>query len=339
MAALEPTPQTSRRAFTVGVLAIALVLGVAIAIGKAASYGRLLHELRNAETPWLALCLAGEVVRYGGYLVVYRAVARAQGGPVLRFGTALRVVAAGFGILIVATGAGALAVDYWALRRAGASPHEALARVLGLNTLEWAVLGVAATAAAAALLAGVPPGAPAGATLPWVAVVPACVAAAIWVTSPRRVGGLSDETRGGRVRRLLAAAVRGVALIRPLLSRPSAALAGALAYWAGDIVCLWAGMRAFGVHLGPAAIVLAYATGYVVAALPLPAGGAGGVDAAMTYALTLVGVPLAPALLGTLAYRLFNFWLPVVPALAVLPSMRRLARELPLSERAPGLAG
>ena len=36
----------------------------------------------------------------------------------------------------------------------------------------------------------------------------------------------------------------------------------------------------------------------------------------MTFALVWVGVPLAPALLGVVTYRLFNFWLPVIPAFA-----------------------
>ena len=44
----------------------------------------------------------------------------------------------------------------------------------------------------------------------------------------------------------------------------------------------------------------------------------------MTFALVWVGVPFAPALLGVLVYRLFNFWLPIVPALAVLPAIKTL---------------
>ena len=56
----------------------------------------------------------------------------------------------------------------------------------------------------------------------------------------------------------------------------------------------------------------------------LPAGGAGLVEVLMTFALFWVGVPLAPALLGVLAYRIFNFWLPIVPALAVLPTVKEL---------------
>ena len=39
-----------------------------------------------------------------------------------------------------------------------------------------------------------------------------------------------------------------------------------------------------------------------------------------------VGLPLAPALAGVLVYRLFNFWLPIVPALALLPSVSELRR-------------
>jgi hypothetical protein len=48
----------------------------------------------------------------------------------------------------------------------------------------------------------------------------------------------------------------------------------------------------------------------------------------MAFALHAVGIALAPALLGVLIYRLITFWLPVVPALALLPSLRRLNRSL-----------
>jgi uncharacterized membrane protein YbhN (UPF0104 family) len=179
----------------------------------------------------------------------------------------------------------------------------------------------AATVAAAVWLVG---DVTLGALLPWLVVVPACFLAAFWVTAPGRYERLA-AFEGGRFRALFAACVQGVRLVRLL---PLRAYAAAALYWAGDLLCLWAGLRAFGVQLDIASLVLAYATGYLVAALPLPAGGAGGVDAAMTYALTLVGVPLAPALLGTFAFRLFNFWLPLIPALAVLPTIKRIGRPV-----------
>ena len=104
----------------------------------------------------------------------------------------------------------------------------------------------------------------------------------------------------------------------------------------GDLLTLYAALRAFGVddvHL--AALVLAFATGYVATALPLPGGGSGGIEAALAFSLHAVGVPLAPALLAALVYRFFTFWLPILPALVLFPSIGGLDAELGrLKERA-----
>ena len=37
-----------------------------------------------------------------------------------------------------------------------------------------------------------------------------------------------------------------------------------------------------------------------------------------------MGAPFAPALVAVLIYRLFNFWLPIVPALMLIPTIREL---------------
>jgi uncharacterized membrane protein YbhN (UPF0104 family) len=42
----------------------------------------------------------------------------------------------------------------------------------------------------------------------------------------------------------------------------------------------------------------------------------------------VVGVPHAAALLAALVYRFFTFWLPIVPALALFPTVKSLDREL-----------
>src|SRR5919206_3959252 len=106
MASPQLQSRPRRRAVLGALAGIVLAVGAGVGIGKAASYTRLLHELKGADAWWLSLCFGGEIVRYSGYLVAYRATARVDGGPVLRLGTALRVVAAGFGALVVATGAG-----------------------------------------------------------------------------------------------------------------------------------------------------------------------------------------------------------------------------------------
>ena len=93
-------------------------------------------------------------------------------------------------------------------------------------------------------------------------------------------------------------------------------------------MALYAGLSAFGPNPNIADMILAYTTGYIAVALPLPAGGAGGIDAAMVGALALVGIDIEQALLGVLVYRLFTFWLPILPALASIPLLRPLGREL-----------
>ena len=80
------------------------------------------------------------------------------------------------------------------------------------------------------------------------------------------------------------------------------------------------------------ALILGYATGYVLTRRSLPAGGAGIVEIALTFALHWVGLPFVPALVGVVTYRLFNFWLPMVPAVAVLPTIAELRAEYARAE-------
>ena len=96
------------------------------------------------------------------------------------------------------------------------------------------------------------------------------------------------------------------------------------AYWLGDMACLWACLRAFGVQLSVPALIVAYATGYAMTRRTLPLGGAGIVEALLPFALLWGGSPLAAAVLAVFAYRVFNLWLPLLPALASLPTLRRL---------------
>jgi len=45
-----------------------------------------------------------------------------------------------------------------------------------------------------------------------------------------------------------------------------------------------------------------------------------------------MGVRFTPALLGVIVYRLFNFWLPIVPALILLPAIRELRARFQQAE-------
>ncbi len=46
-----------------------------------------------------------------------------------------------------------------------------------------------------------------------------------------------------------------------------------------------------------------------------------------------MGVRFTPALIGVLIYRLFNFWLPIVPALALMPAIRDLRERFHKAEQ------
>lgn len=321
-----------RRPLLIGAAGVVLAVGTAALIGRAAGYARLLDRLRGADVVWLPLLAAGQVIAYLGYIMAYRATARVNGGPRLPFGLTTRIVGASFGAYAVANALGALGVDYWALRRTGADHHAALTRIIALKTLEWAVLGAAVVVVAALLLAGAGQDIVPEVALAWIAVVPFCYVAGRWASAPRRIDRMTRREDVGRIRRLYADAVSAVAIVRQVLGRPlrhGEALGGSALYWVGDLVTLWAGLRAFDVRLPLLALVLGYATGYIVTMLPLPAGGVGGVDAAMTYALTLVGVPLGPALLGVFAYRFFGFWLPFVPGVLAGATIRGAYERLP----------
>lgn len=81
--------------------------------------------------------------------------------------------------------------------------------------------------------------------------------------------------------------------------------------WLFDAACLWVCLRAFHVTLNPIDLFVAYGVGNVLAAIPLTPGGLGTVELAVTALLRGFGVPTLIAGFAVLAWRLFNFWLPI----------------------------
>lgn len=315
---------------------VVLGLGIYLLIGRIVNFTKLLDELRKANAWWFVPAALGEALSYIAYTFIYRPIASERGGPRPGFLISLRITVAGFGAFVLGSAAGNLAVDYWALRRMGQKPSEATAQVLALNTAEWAVLALMAAVAAIAMLAGMGRGAPRWLELTWALAFVACLPGAVFVSSPKR-RHLAVAT-GGRIRRAVAAGIRSVVVLRAVINDRRACLEvllGGLAFWAAKLLTTWAALRAFGVSLNVAPLTLAYATGYAATTLPLPAGGAGGVDAARTYGMRLVGVPLGPAVLGTFAARVFSFWLPILPAALATRSLKRLATDLPRVPHAP----
>jgi uncharacterized protein (TIRG00374 family) len=126
-------------------------------------------------------------------------------------------------------------------------------------------------------------------------------------------------------------------LIRRTLGRQwPGAVAASVGRWLFDFLTLLAALEA--VHARPrlTLALLAYCTAQLLAQVPITPGGLGIVEAGMTGALALAGVPAAAAAVATLAYRLASYWLPL-PAGAVAWAVHR--RRYGEAEELAGPAG
>jgi uncharacterized membrane protein YbhN (UPF0104 family) len=317
------------------IAAAGTTVGVVFVLASSAGWARVtrLSEAHHAWA-WLGVCLAGELVAYAGYMLTVRDMARVDECSEMSLALSAQTVVAGFGVFAATRSSGGFAVDYWAFQKAGATEREAAARAVGLGLLEYVVLSLGALLASAALFFRLDGHASNSTTLPSLLIVP-CLVLGLYLTSPKRAKRLSRR-RGGYVRRWFAALVAGGMTVRGLLFSPrehGAGVLGNVAYWAGDILCLWAALQVVDVRVSVAVLVLAYSGGYVLTRRSLPAGGAGVVEVALTFALVWMGLPFARTLVAVVIYRLFNFWLPILPALLLMPAIKQLRERFQHAEQ------
>jgi uncharacterized membrane protein YbhN (UPF0104 family) len=300
-------------------VATTLALGALAGVGWAAGPAHVWRLLAHPHWIWFPVAFGSELLAYLGYTFAYREVARAEDGAELEAPHAAALVAVGFGAFLQG---GGFSLDREALKRSGLSARKARARVLSLGSLEYAVLAPA-TAVAAGLVFVRQSDVSASLTLPWIIAVPTgCALALVALRFRRRL-----ERRSGW-RAALGRFLSALRLVLRILVTPrkhGLALAGITLYWLGDIACLWATLHLFYAKPPPVAqLIVGYATGYALTRRALPLGGAGIVESLLPFALGWVGIALPQALLAVVAYRLFNLWLPMAPALAAIPQLARL---------------
>jgi uncharacterized membrane protein YbhN (UPF0104 family) len=294
-----------------------LALGTLLAVTWVAGFGHVAARLGHVDPVWFAAALGAEAVAYLGYAFGYREIARVEEGPKMTTGTTAAAVAAGFGPFVAR---GGFAVDLHAFRQTGISDREVRVRVLGLGALEYALLAPAACIAAIQLLVRGGHEPSLAITLPWAIAVPLGFVAALSAVGQRA------RFRGGvGWRDPLAQALDSVHVLRCVFTRRRhlAGPLGTAVYWFGDVVCLWACLHAF-THGSPdiPLLLIGYATGYALTRRTLPLAGAGAVEALLPFALSWTGVSLAAAVLAVFTYRVFNLWLPIVPAAFGLRRLR-----------------
>ena len=308
---------TPRLAVTTALPAL-LFLGSLAIMATIAGWDKVAAQLDPGHSFWFAVAFLSELVAFCAYVLAYRSVAAVEGGRQLGLRAATELVAVGFGAFLAKGGA---ALDSKALRRRGTSEREGEVRVLALDALEHAPLAPAACAAAITLLVQGRRKPGLDFTIPWATLVPLGALLAFYGVRHRARFVGADGWRG-----TLGDILDGIAVLFQLVRERRThwlAFVGATVYWAGDVGCLWASLKPFGAAPGFAPIVLAHAVGYVLTRRTLPLAGAGIVEVLMPLTLVAAGAPFAGAILGVLVYRLFNLWLPLLPAAAALPHLRR----------------
>jgi putative heme transporter len=236
--------------------------------------------------------------------------------------TAIRITLSTLGLSHVIPGgtAAGTSLGYKLITNAGASGPEAafaiasqgLGSAVVLNLVLWAGLIVSIPARGFDPLYGT------AAVLGGLLMATVGVAILMATRGEDRVIGLSCRVAG----RLpfvhadtVAGALRRVAeQLRTLMGQPRVLLKAsvwAAANWILDMAALGVFLAAFGATVPIDGLVVAYGVAYVLAAIPITPGGLGVVEATLTALLVGFGVPRGEALVGVVAYRVANFWLPI----------------------------
>jgi uncharacterized protein (TIRG00374 family) len=114
-------------------------------------------------------------------------------------------------------------------------------------------------------------------------------------------------------------------ILRRVRTRPDRAwppLAHAIVLQVIAIALLQVVFAGLGHGLPAAALIAGYAVGAVLMVVSVTPSGVGVVEAGMTVILTSLGVPLEVAAAGTILYRLYTFWLPMIAGFLALRLLR-----------------
>jgi uncharacterized protein (TIRG00374 family) len=132
--------------------------------------------------------------------------------------------------------------------------------------------------------------------------------AARWLRAFAQKVPILDEDKLHNLVHRTAARLRAIGSDRSLLLR----LVGwATANWLLDAASLWVFLIAFGHITGIEALLVSYGLANVLAAIPITPGGLGVIEAVLTASLVGFGAAHGQAVLGVIAWRLVNFWLPI----------------------------
>jgi uncharacterized membrane protein YbhN (UPF0104 family) len=314
------------------VLAAAVVLTALPGAYDAISDG--IAQIPHAHTGWIALALGLEALSFLGHIVLFRAVF-VDGNARVGYAASYEITMAGHAATRVfgAAGAGGVALQVWALRRAGLSSRTVGARMVAFLVLLYSFYAVSVAVVGLGLWTGVLPGG--GSAL--LTIVPGALALLVIggaLLSSRMADRLQLTGRPGRIAGTIADGVDGAIEI---VKARDPRLLGGVAWWAFDIAVLWAAFHAFGASPPVFVITLGYFLGLVGNALPF-LGSLGGVDGGMIGALVALGAAAPVTIAAVVVYRLISCWIPTLPGLAAYLQLRRRMGDWESTQPQPAAA-
>jgi uncharacterized protein (TIRG00374 family) len=120
-------------------------------------------------------------------------------------------------------------------------------------------------------------------------------------------------------------------VVESLGKRWPKALAAAVMNWMLDYMVLFVALVAVGAKPRASLVLVAFAGSAVLGMIPITPGGLGFVEVGLTAMLVASGIPGPDAALATLAYRLFQFWIPIpAGAVAYIVFKRKFGKPMPV---------
>ena len=268
---------------------IALVLISAIWLIIVSGLRRVVTDVFRADVIWLLYIVFAQSFAYWSYVIPYKYVFD------ITYHEALKQSFTGFHPF---RAGGGFVYDI--------KSHKTIsgrAKVLYLGLWEYAALAPAVFVAAVYSYADRL--IPTQLSLPWVIGVPAGLIVFILALASR-----------GRIRNH-PAIKQTLNLIHHMLFDESprntlVLVVGMVMYWFGEVMTLYCALQLFDLSLGWFAMLIAYASGYLITRRSLPLGGAGVVLITLSLALRFVGLKLSYAVLVAVTYQVANLAIPLI---------------------------
>jgi uncharacterized protein (TIRG00374 family) len=343
------TPTRSTRAgarwrvarFVLRVLAVLIVAVLLwfVVIPQFVEAGRAIRTVQGLSAWPLLLALVLEFASLASYGALTFSALDPRDRP--GFGTVALVDVTGVGLTNVLPGGGvvALAARYRLLARAGASASTIVGGLAVEVILSNLLLGGVFALGLVLCLAHLPPSPYYMLAGAFVAIIfgGAAIALAVAVRRPARVRAAVTkaatrlpEAWRDRVVRFVDDSVANVAALALDRGRFAAAVFWGAVNWLLDGAALWVLLAAFGYRAEPGPLLLAYGLVCILGLLPITPGGIGIVEGVMVPMLVAIGAGPETAVLGVVAWRLIQFWMPMpLSALTATALMLRSPRTVP----------